>query len=340
MKPIIIYPPTIEWDYLYQRPQQLLKALSQLGCACVFCNPNVHKYYSSKFYYLSDNLVLANTRSFREAVEWARTIYPCTPLVAYFTYPPHIKQVQETKPDIVLFDSVDEPSNEFASWLPYYSKAVELADIITASANSLANRAQHYARSEVHLLPNACDYTHFQAAQVQQPIHCKPFSTSKPVIGYIGAIAPWLDWSLINVMAHYLTNFEFVFIGPLILQNGISLASKNMHYLGPMNYADLPRYMSNFNYCLIPFKLTPMTQGINPIKFWEYLASGKQILSTKLPEIPVESVIPISEEMFPGFLPGAAKMNRDARINMARDNSWTKRAIELLEIIQSKLEHG
>ncbi|MBC8014308.1 MAG: glycosyltransferase family 1 protein [Sporomusaceae bacterium] len=340
MKPIIIYPPTIDWDHLHQRPQQLLKALSQLGCACVFCNINMHKRYSTGFSYLNDNLVLANGVSFNNALQWCRNSYPQSPLIAYFTYPTHIESIQEAAVDLILFDSVDEPLGEFASWLPSYSKAVQNSNLVIASAQSLVKRAAQHTASEVHLIPNGCDYHHFQAAQTRHAIDCPPFNRGKPIIGYIGAIAPWLDRELINEMGRCLPGCEFVFIGPLLQQKGMAFTSSNMHYLGPKNYADLPCYMSNFDYCLIPFKLTEMTRGVNPVKFWEYLASGHPILSTALPEIPKEFVTIITSAALPQIPLELNDRGKDARITLARNNSWTERATNLLLIICRALECG
>lgn len=341
MKPIIVYPPTIDWDHLHQRPQQLLKALSQLDCICVFCNINMHRHYSTGFSYLSDNLILANGIHFSKVLQWSRTSYPQSPLIAYFTYPPYIEQIVTFHVDLILFDSVDEPVGEFASWLPSYAKAVQSSDVIIASARSLVKRAAQYTQSQVYLIPNGCDYNHFQAAQIRHTIDCQPFNRGRPIIGYIGAIAPWLDRGLINEMGRSLPNYEFVFIGPLLHQQGLSFTNSNMHYLGSKNYADLPIYMSTFNYCLIPFKLTEMTKGVNPVKFWEYLASGNPILSTALPEIPQEYVTIIKEDTFcESSLLELGNGGRDARIKLACDNSWTERAANLLSIIHRKLEFG
>ena len=42
--PGIIYPPTLDFDYLIQRPQQLLKSISRLGVTVYFLNrPAYHQ---------------------------------------------------------------------------------------------------------------------------------------------------------------------------------------------------------------------------------------------------------------------------------------------------------
>lgn len=340
MQPVIIYPRTIDWDILHQRPQQLLKALAGLGCICIFCNPNLSKRYPGEFIYVNDNLVLANNKDLNTVIEWARTNYRHQPISVYFTYPPQIKQILSMKVDLIIFDSVDEPSCEFANWLSSYNEAVRAADIVAATSQSLLERVNKIRKDDVLFLPNACDYEHFSTAQTKQFIDCEPFNGSKPVAGYFGAIAPWVDIKLINWMAHCLTDFEFVIIGPLLCQKWVAFTSPNIRYLGSKEYCELPKYLSNFSYCLIPFKLTAMTRGVNPVKFWEYLASGIPILSTALPEVPPAYATTICEEMFPGYIPSADNQGRTARIALARNNSWTVRAGKLLQAIQSKLQFG
>lgn len=340
MRPVIIYPPTIDWDLLHQRPQQLLKSLSESGNTCIFCNINLQRRHPKGIIPYKLNLLLSNNLSFRETVQWARAAYPSQPIVAYFTYPPQITTILESKVDLVIFDSVDEPADEFASWLPLYSEAVQRADVVVATAQSLVARAQSIIEKEVHFLPNGCDYQHFKKAQTPRHIEEEPFTKGKPIIGYIGAIAPWLDTSLINTMARCLSDYEFVFIGSLLGQKWAAFPNSNMHYLRHKDYSELPNYLSNFSYCLIPFRITKMTKGVNPIKYWEYLASGIPILSTPLPEVNPEFVTTITEDMFPSFSPSVSIAGREERILLACDNSWTNRARSLSEIIRAKLECG
>ncbi len=340
MQPVILYPPTIDWDYLHQRPQQLFKALAVLGCTCIFYNINAHNRHPDGFTQLAPNLLLANGQEFNSSIQVVRSMYPGRPLVTYFTYPPHIVHLQRVKTDLLVFDSVDEPVDDFAYWLPGYAAAVTQADIVTATACSLADRAR-LLRSEVSVLPNGCDYDHFKLAQNKQRLSVAPFSQDKPIIGYIGAIAPWVDMRLVNTLARCMPAYEFVLIGPLLKQNGIALLHKNIHYLHHKAYAELPCYLSNFSYCLIPFKITAMTKGVNPVKFWEYLASGIPILSTPLPEIPAGYVSHITTDMIlPGFSPPSGERSRADRIQLARANAWHNRAESLLALINSKLAWG
>jgi len=40
--------------------------------------------------------------------------------------------------------------------------------------------------------------------------------------------------------------------------------------------------MRAFDVCMVPHRVTPFTESLNPIKLWEYLAAGKPIVSTNV----------------------------------------------------------
>ncbi|AEG58836.1 glycosyltransferase [Desulforamulus ruminis] len=340
MVPVIVYPPTVDWDYLHQRPQQLLKALSRCGCPSVFCNLNLEHRHTAGFQSVDENLILANQVDLPEAVQYAKQVYPGYPVVIYYTSPLQVQNIHPAQGDLVVFDSIDEPVCEFAHWFPNYDQAVKKADLVIASARSLVSRAGFYRGDGAFLIPNGCDYEHFSQAQTRHTVNEFPFTTGKPLIGYIGAMATWLDWPLIDTLAHRLHNYEFVFIGPLHFGKP-PVQAPNVHYLGHREYRDLPFYLSNFSFCLIPLRLNQMTAGVNPIKFWEYLASGIPILSTELPEVDPDYVVTIRSESLPDIKRIKSKKGKEDRIALARLNSWHERAKKLLTLIQGELKkHG
>ncbi len=104
--PSIIYPPTIDWHYLYQRPQQLMAALARLGYRVFFCNSEVGRRARSKLTQLSANLYLVSgshpgPQAGADPILWV-------------SYPPHAHMVPDYRAGLVVFDAVDEPAEEFA----------------------------------------------------------------------------------------------------------------------------------------------------------------------------------------------------------------------------------
>jgi len=88
--------------------------------------------------------------------------------------------------------------------------------------------------------------------------------------------------------------------------------------------------------CLIPFKLCDLILSTNPVKFYEYISSGKPVVSTNLPELePYKELLYIShtKEEFVENIETALKENnqeiKKRRIETARNNDWVHRVEEL-----------
>jgi hypothetical protein len=74
-------------------------------------------------------------------------------------------------------------------------------------------------------------------------------------------------------------------VGPL--ERGFSRppGPGNLHFLGERPYTQLPAYLAAIDVLLIPFRLMELTHAVNPIKLYEYCATGKPIVSTPLEEV-------------------------------------------------------
>ncbi len=59
----------------------------------------------------------------------------------------------------------------------------------------------------------------------------------------------------------------------------------NIRYIGHKPHGELPAYLLHSTACIVPFRINPITIATNPIKVYEYLASGKPVVSTDLPEV-------------------------------------------------------
>ena len=51
------------------------------------------------------------------------------------------------------------------------------------------------------------------------------------------------------------------------------------------DYAELPAICKGFDVCLMPFALNEATEFINPTKSLEYMATGRPIVSTAVPDV-------------------------------------------------------
>jgi len=158
----------------------------------------------------------------------------------------------------------------------------------------------------------------------------------KPIIGYIGAIAEWLDKELIEKIAKEI-NGSIILIG---MNTNYNFGANNIYCLGEKRYDDLINYICDFSICIIPFKELPITKTVNPVKMYEYLAAGKKIISTNFEGIRKFSDYIIIAKDHTDFI-NKLKINLQSidlelekRLNFARKNTWEERINQLREIIK------
>jgi len=321
----IIYPPSIPWSWMFQRPQQLLGQFSASGQTVLY--EDLGNFSKPTVKSLSPSFFLCQGSS-------ALSIPHSRPRILWLTVPSHINCIQNYNPDLVIYDAVDEPKEEFASWAPYYPTILEKVNLIFCSSRSIYDyflpRHPH-----VHLVPNGVDFVHFSPTSTDRP---SDLPSGKPIIGYSGAIAPWVDWELLKVVAQENPQFNFVFIGALFQLNKFPIKYNNVFYLGLKSYPQLPTYLRHFNVGLIPFLQNDMTRGCNPIKLYEYYASGIQVLGTPLPEllaiprINLESDPHLFSRRLVNLLEGEDSCKAE-RMAYALANDWSERAGRMLQQI-------
>ncbi len=136
------------------------------------------------------------------------------------------------------------------------------------------------------LIPNGADLRHFALAGHQDTIPPKEVSDlPKPVIGFHGWIQYWIDFDLIAYAAHKRPNWSFVFIGPIepLARVRKVRGLSNVHFLGKMPYENIPALIAGFDVCINPFVIDKLSDTVSPIKLYEYLASGKPVVSVDMP---------------------------------------------------------
>jgi len=196
--------------------------------------------------------------------------------------------------------------------------------------------------SKCFYVPNGADFSHFFGALKVREKNPEVEHLRHPIVGYIGAVFEWFDVDLVCKLARLHPDYSILLVGPM----DFSLKKKLERYLnikmvGVKPYEVLPRYLACMDVCLIPFKINKLTLASNPIKLYEYLAAGKPVVSTALPEVCENAsglvYIAKDEEDFIRKVEEAVKEaespNKELimrRINFAKENSWEKR-IETIE---------
>ena len=163
-------------------------------------------------------------------------------------------------------------------------RLLEKSDCVIVSSDRL------YAKKRAHnpntfLVTHGVDVAHFRKAcdrNVTVPAEMACFN--RPLIGFFGLIADWVDLALIRYLAKSRPNWNFVLIGKVATDVQLLTGIPNVHLLGQKSYRDLPLYAKGFDVAILPFAVNELTLAANPLKLREYLAAGLPVVSSAIPE--------------------------------------------------------
>ncbi|HKY22401.1 MAG TPA: glycosyltransferase [Vicinamibacterales bacterium] len=160
-------------------------------------------------------------------------------------------------------------------------------------------RSKRNAVREIHLIPNGAEIEHLRRV-VDDPSLTVPTdmaSLPRPVVGFLGSVMYWLDFDLLRSLALARPQWSFAFVGPVgRLADLHKIRLPNVHLLGRKPYEDVPAYVKGFDVCLNPYLMDETAANCSPLKLYEYLASGRPVVSTDMPEArKFEDVVGIGE---------------------------------------------
>jgi glycosyltransferase involved in cell wall biosynthesis len=220
-------------------------------------------------------------------------------------------------------------------------RLVHEADLVFASAAAIAERLRAMGARPV-LVPNAADVAHFSALG-EPPADVA--GLPRPRIGFVGEIGPWFDADAVASAARLRPDWAFVLVGPATgAPIGPLRSLPNVHLLGRRPYAALPGYLGAFDCCLLPFREGPLTEAVSPIKVYEYLASGRPVVSTPLPEVArlgdLVTIVP-GPDLARGIEAALRDGGRAAeRRRFARANTWDDRVRTILGALAGRPGSG
>ncbi len=239
-----------------------------------------------------------------------------------------------------VYRRVDQHTG-FKTTTPTFQKLEEElireVDLVVCTAKTLADSIEGKAKRIQHL-PNGVPLAHFINQREKPPEYA---AIPKPIIVYVGAIEYWFDFALVEKIAKELPQISFVFIGP-VKENRIK-PLKNMHFLGPRPYSEIPGYLQFADVGWIPFDVKQypdLIHNVNPLKLYEYMASGLPVVSTRWQELEnIQSPAYLSntpEEFKEHLLLALEEKNPERVRRFAAKLDWSTRAQQLLEFLGEK----
>lgn len=168
------------------------------------------------------------------------------------------------------------------------SELASKVDLVVCTATKLVQKLLPINLHTI-LVTNGVDVSRFRVAR--EPDLVIPEDLARipaPRIGYIGFVNGRFDARLWEYLAERRPEWHWVVVGPL-MESHVNLSrlrqKRNVHFLGPRSRSTLPGYLKGFDVCTIPYVYNRLAESICPLKLFEYLAAGRPVVSTALPEV-------------------------------------------------------
>ena len=220
---------------------------------------------------------------------------------------------------------------------------LEKSDLVIVSAEKLLESKGAYNKN-THIIRHGTDWKHFRTAlndetKVPNEISHLP----RPVIGFHGLLADWVDYELIRKVADHFSHGSVVLLGKVTVDAerkiGVLDGAPNIHRVGRKPYERLPAYCKGFDVALNPFEINELTLAANPLKVREYLAAGLMTVSTDIPEVRAlpYCLVGTGHDSFIEKIELALRSNilRSEISDSVREESWESRVGELRNIFGS-----
>jgi len=301
-KPDLIVFSHLRWDFVYQRPQHLLKRCARERRVFfveepVFDNGSMRLEVNERdtdlkivVPHLPEGLqsAVAKTAVLHDMIQRLLVENNIHQYLAWYYTPMALDFTRHLKPLAVIYDCMDELSGFKGApqcLVQRERELFKLADLVFTGGQSLyeAKREQHRA---VFAFPSSIDREHFAQARATTVDPEDQANIPHPRIGFFGVVDERFDIELLDEVSRRRPDWHFVIIGPVVKIDPASLPQReNIHYLGGKSYQDLPAYLAGWDVASLLFAQNDATRFISPTKTPEYLAAGKPVVSTPIRDV-------------------------------------------------------
>ena len=326
----------LRWDFVFQRPQQLLTRLAEHYQIIMVEEPIQHDGADFlKKTLVAPNVTVCQPHTSSHALGFHDDQIPLLrPLlddlvsdgedpVVWFYTPMALPLLKGLHPSLVVYDCMDELAafkNSPKQLLQRESALLGIADLVFTGGPSLyeAKRDRH---ANAHCFSSSVDAVHFGRALERAISHPAQAGIKGPRLGFYGVIDERFDLDLLTALADARPHWQLVMVGPVVKIDPARLPQRvNIHYLGQQSYDALPQFLAGWDVCLMPFALNESTRFISPTKVLEYMAAELPIVSTPITDVavPYGHVVAIADtsEKFIAACDAALEMSVQQKADM------------------------
>lgn len=222
------------------------------------------------------------------------------PVGTIITYPQYLPVLKRLKPVKAAYYCVDDYRyywpDRAAKLEALENQVVDAVDLVLCTAKFMQDelkRRMPGAAARIQHLPNGTRESFLASHPLLRPDPL-PQDIShipRPVLGYLGSISGRINWDIVEQVLERFPSASVLFVGPAPptgSKDGARMAElrrfANFHYVGFRDQERIMTYIRAFDICLIPEPYEPLNVAGCPQKLWNYLASSRPIVSTRIPE--------------------------------------------------------
>lgn len=351
----ILYLSQVSWGWIFQRPQ-IIELMLEENHECTVVN---RKYIFGKkiskqnimpksmidvwqlpkvktFKFLSGINKWLYKRSVSNIVKKYDAIWICHPGLFY--------SIPKSFCGYILYDCMD---NYVAMSSDSYKKEVFEQEQLLLKRANLAFASSKKLQEVVPNLGNSLLVRNGYRSNTELSPIKVPFEKDIYRIGYFGTVSSWFDFELLKNSLSENKDISYHIIGPV--EDSVKRDyDERIVFEGIVEHKNLGSVVKDYDALIMPFVINDIILSVDPVKLYEYICSGKCIISVKYPEIErfepfvnfyetKEDYLSLLEQLRKnGFKP---KYNEDVRIAFLNENSWEKR-YELINNAIQEMEHN
>lgn len=247
-------------------------------------------------------------------------------------YPFFYEIIKKLRYKNIIYRPTDDYVSMSGDKTIYYEKEIcKLADRVVCTSQTVANNiATRYGVKKMHVITNGYDHDNFYVVNN---------GDGREGAIYIGALDERFDFNALEKLAAENINTNFDIYGPLSSKTqGIAQRIEllgNVKFHGALDYSSAGNTMNKYKIGLLLLKPGMANMGRSPMKLWEYIACGLNVLYSNIDNI---SGIKNTYQYF--GIDDISRVFNDAMSNLhiagddsLIDNCWENKGKELNSII-------
>jgi glycosyltransferase involved in cell wall biosynthesis len=278
---LVVILPALPWRFRRQRPQQLARALAEVGRHVLYVDASIRTSVAPPPRLRQDDrgVEILSVRIPGRPDPYRSLLSP--PQAAYMA--DLLEAGLRRRPDFVLA--------QLPFWAPLgvllserlgvplvydrmdrHSEFPDAPPVLDEGEAILTARAHHVVASSAglcetgpgakpcHVIPNGVVLEDFVG---RRPPH-RP--GKRPVAGYVGALGPWFDSEALAGAARELRDWTFRLAGKVEDEEVRALARlPNVSLVGEIPYASVPDFLGRIDVALVPFRDTALTRAVDAV---------------------------------------------------------------------------